>query len=187
MIWPITLVQMRLLTHLEDVDFRVRLRARPFLHFLRCECLLSIEKLFMFAIPTSCTRVMPPSMPGPAAPRVPRLLKKLAAVLRRSAAPAFWQLQTGQALSLRVRRGSVLQLHTGAVWVTQRGVMPRRAWPETDSASTDSTDSTDSGDVFLRAGQCLPVSAGQHLVLESADTAQQGLVSGVLVRAVRQH
>lgn len=126
-------------------------------------------------------------MPGPAAPRVPRLLKKLAAVLRRSAAPAFWQLQTGQALSLRVRRGSVLQLHTGAVWVTQRGVMPRRAWPETDSASTDSTDSTDSGDVFLRAGQCLPVSAGQHLVLESADTAQQGLVRGVLVRAVRQH
>ncbi len=75
----------------------------------------------------------------------------------------------------------MLQLHTGAVWVTQRGVMPRRAWPETDSASTDS------GDVFLRAGQCLPVSAGQHLVLESADTAQQGLVSGVLVRAVRQH
>ena len=181
MIWPVTLVQMRLLTHLEDVDFRVRPRARPFLHFLRYECLLSIEKLFMFAIPTSCTRVIPPSMPGPAAPRVPRLLKKLAAVLRRSAAPAFWQLQTGQALSLRVRRGSVLQLHTGAVWVTQRGVMPRRAWPEIDSASTDS------GDVFLRAGQCLPVSAGQHLVLESADTAQQGLVSGALVRAVRQH
>ena len=184
MIWPITLVQMRLLMHLEDLDFRVRLRARPFLHFLRCECLLLIEELFMFAIPTSCTRVTPPSMPGPASSRVPRLLKKLAAVLRRSAAPAFWQLQTGQALSLRVRRGSVLQLHTGAVWVTQRGVMPRRARPETDSASTDSTDS---GDVFLRAGQCLPVSAGQHLVLESADTAQQGLVSGVLVRAVRQH
>ena len=135
----------------------------------------------MFAIPTSCTRVTPPSMPGPAAPRVPRLLKKLAAVLRRSAAPAFWQLQTGQALSLRVRRGSVLPLRTGAVWVTQCSVIPRRAWPETDSACTDS------GDVFLRAGQCLPVSAGQHLVLESADTAQQGLVSGVLVRAVRQH
>ena len=181
MIWSITLVQMRLLMHLEDVDFRVRLCARPFLHFLRCECLLLIEELFMFAIPTSCTRVTPPSMPGPASSRVPRLLKKLAAVLRRSAAPAFWQLQSGQALSLRVRRGSVLQLHTGAVWVTQRGVMPRRAWLETDSASTDS------GDVFLRAGQCLPVSAGQHLVLESADTAQQGLVSGVLVRAVRQH
>ena len=59
--------------------------------------------------------------------------------------------------------------------------MPRRAWPETDSASTDS------GDVFLRAGQCLPVSAGQRLVLESADTAQQGLVSGVLVCVVCQH
>ena len=181
MIWPITLVQMRLLMHLEDVDFRVRLRARPFLHFLRCECLLLIEELFMFAIPTSCTRVTPPSMPGPAPSRVLGLLKKLAAVLRRSAAPAFWQLQTGQALSLRVRRGSVLPLRTGAVWVTQCSVMPRRAWPETDSACTDS------GDVFLQAGQCLPVSAGQHLVPQSADTAQQGLVSGVLVRAVRQH
>ena len=82
---------------------------------------------------------------------------------------------------MQVRRGSLLQLHTGAVWVTPCGVMPRRAWPETDSASTDS------GDVFLQAGQCLPVSAGQHLVPQSADTAQQGLVSGVLVRAVRQH
>ena len=75
----------------------------------------------------------------------------------------------------------MLQLHTSVVWVTPCGVMPRRAWPETDSASTDS------GDVFLRAGQCLPVSAGQHLVLESADTAQQGLVSGVLVCVVCQH
>ena len=80
-----------------------------------------------------------------------------------------------------MRRGSVLQLHTSVVWVTPCGVMPRRAWPETDSASTDS------GDVFLRAGQCLPVSAGQRLVLESADTAQQGLVSGVLVCVVCQH
>ena len=121
-------------------------------------------------------------MPGPASSRVLRLLKKLAAVLRRSdPPPAFWQLQTGQALSLRVRRGSVLPLHTGAVWVTQCGVMPRRAWPETDSASTDS------GDVFLQAGQCLPVSAGQYLVLQGADTPQQGLVNGMLVRAVRQH
>ena len=75
----------------------------------------------------------------------------------------------------------MLQLHTGAVWVTQRGVMPRRAWPETDSASTDS------GDVFLQAGQCLQVSAGQYLVLQGADTPQQGLVNGMLVRAVRQH
>ena len=183
MIWPITLVQMRLLTHLEDVDFRVRLCARLSLLFLRRERLLWMEELFMFAIPTSCTRVTPPSMPGPASSRVLRLFKKLAAVLRRSAAPAFWQLETGQALSLRVRRGSLLQLHTGAVWVTQCGVMPSRAWPETYSASA----STDSGDAFLRAGQCLLVSAGQHLVLECADTAQQGLVTGVLVRAVRQH
>ena len=97
---------------------------------------------------------------------------------------ALWQLQTGQALSLQVRRGSLLQLHTGAVWVTPCGVMPRRAWPETDTVSTVSTVS---GDVFLRAGQCLPVSAGQYLVPQSADTAQQGLVSRVLVRAVRQH
>ena len=149
MIWPITLVQMRLLTRLKDVDFRVRFRARPFSHLLRCECLLLIEELFMFAVPTSCTRVTPPSMPGPA--------------------------------SSRVLRGSVLQLHSSAIWVTPCGVMPRRAWPETDSASTDS------GDVFLQAGQCLPVSAGQYLVLQGADTPQQGLVNGMLVRAVRQH
>lgn len=75
----------------------------------------------------------------------------------------------------------MLQLHTGAVWATQCGVVPRRAWPEAESTSTDS------GDMFLRLGECLPVSAGQHLVLQSADTTQQGLVSGMLVRAVRQH
>ena len=78
----------------------------------------------------------------------------------------------------------MLQLHTSAVWVTPCGVMPRRAWPETDSVSTVSTVS---GDVFLPAGQCLPVGAGQPLVLQSADTKQQGLVSRMLVRAVRQH
>ena len=81
----------------------------------------------------------------------------------------------------------MLQLHTSAVWVTPCGVMPRRAWPETDSVSTVSTVSTVSGDVFLPAGQCLPVGAGQPLVLQSADTKQQGLVSRMLVRAVRQH
>ena len=75
----------------------------------------------------------------------------------------------------------MLQLHTSAVWVTPCGVMPRRAWPETDSASTNS------GDVFLRAGQCLPVSAGQRLVVARAAPAQQGLVSGVLVCVVCQH
>ena len=100
-----------------------------------------------------------------------------------------WCLQPGQALSFRVRRASVLQLQSGAAWVTQRGVMPRAVWPATDSASTDS------GDIFLQAGQCLAVYAGQHLVLESARESAssnaghpaQGLVAGVLARPARRH
>jgi len=54
-------------------------------------------------------------------------------------------LAPGQALTLRPARAGVLRVQRGALWVTRGG-------PH--------------GDEFLRPGQCLPVRAGEQLVVE---------------------
>jgi len=66
--------------------------------------------------------------------------------------PGVWKLAPGRVLSLLPRQSGVLRVAQGQVWVTL-GVAPQGAGNEL-------------GDYFLRAGEQLAVSPGQHLVLE---------------------
>ena len=59
------------------------------------------------------------------------------------------RLVPGRALTLRPRRPGVLTITRGAVWATLDGPHAPRA-----------------GDLFLHAGACLPLRAGQRVVLE---------------------
>lgn len=79
---------------------------------------------------------------------------------RAAACPAgCWRLKRGHALGLRPARAAELRLVRGRVWVTLDAAAPSRGVG--DSA----------GDIFLRAGQSLPVPAGARLVMESLDPA----------------
>lgn len=76
--------------------------------------------------------------------------------------PGVWKLAAGQALSLQPRQAGLLRVAQGQMWVTL-GVAPHGAGNEL-------------GDCFLRAGEQLAVSPGQHVVLESFERAQQQAV-----------
>lgn len=76
--------------------------------------------------------------------------------------PGFWKLAAGQALSLQPRQAGLLRVAQGQMWVTL-GVAPHGAGNEL-------------GDCFLRAGEQLAVSPGQHVVLEPFERAQQQAV-----------
>jgi hypothetical protein len=73
-----------------------------------------------------------------------------------------WQLMPGRAVSLLPREAGVLRIAHGQVWATVDG-------PRTGHGN-------ESGDQFLRAGQELAVGAGQRLVFEPWDAAQESPV-----------
>lgn len=63
-----------------------------------------------------------------------------------------WQLNAGQALSLRASSDSVLRIRQGRVWLTR-----------------DATAQWGSEDIVLAPGESLTVSAGQRIVMEPWD------------------
>lgn len=65
------------------------------------------------------------------------------------AARGCWKLEAGRAVTLRPTVAGLLRIAQGRVWVTGEGPHERLT-----------------GDLFLEAGMCLPVRAGQRLVIE---------------------
>lgn len=63
-----------------------------------------------------------------------------------------WQLEAGQAITLKAAHASVLRVRQGRVWVTR-----------------DATAHWGSEDVVLAPGESLTVAAGQRLVMEPWD------------------
>mgnify|MGYP002776242155 FL=1 len=68
-----------------------------------------------------------------------------------------WKLAAGRAVTLRPTATGDLRIAQGRVWATLDGPHARRA-----------------GDLFLEAGETLPLQAGQRVVLEPFGTAGQG-------------
>ena len=64
-----------------------------------------------------------------------------------------WQLEAGQAMTLKAAGASVLRVRQGRVWVTR-----------------DATDQWGSEDLVLAPGDSLRVAAGQRLVMEPWDS-----------------
>ena len=64
-----------------------------------------------------------------------------------------WQLEAGQAMTLKAASASVLRVRQGRVWVTR-----------------DATDQWGSEDLVLAPGDALRVAAGQRLVMEPWDS-----------------
>lgn len=63
-----------------------------------------------------------------------------------------WQLEAGQAMTLKAASASILRIRQGRVWVT-----------------CDATDQRGSEDLVLAPGESLHVCAGQRLVMEPWD------------------
>ncbi|CAN5273826.1 hypothetical protein BH10PSE18_BH10PSE18_17000 [soil metagenome] len=64
-----------------------------------------------------------------------------------------WQLESGQAMTLKAASASVLRIRQGRVWVTR-----------------DATDQWGSEDLVLAPGDSLRVATGQRLVMEPWDS-----------------
>lgn len=69
------------------------------------------------------------------------------------AAAGCWHLAAGQPLSLRAQTHGVLQVARGRAWLTLRG-----SWGDLPGAAADHV---------LRAGECLAIARGQHVVMEA--------------------
>ena len=80
-------------------------------------------------------------------------------------APAFalnWTLDKGCALVLQSRQAGILQVTGGRIWVTQE-----RSENALKATFGHSSDPLESGDIFISAGEDLPLRAGQRVLLES--------------------
>ena len=77
-----------------------------------------------------------------------------------------WKLPAGRALSLHPRTPGVLQIAQGRVWLTLAGA-PSAARPPAEA------------DQVLRAGDCITIAAGQHVVIEEAWALQGATPDGV--------
>lgn len=88
------------------------------------------------------------SSPIPSSLSLPAKAVAVPPAVRRGA----WQLEAGQAITLKAARPSVLRVRQGRVWVTR-----------------DATDHWGSEDLVLAPGESMTVDAGQRIVMEPWD------------------